>query len=223
MNLPHPINPLPRTAAWALMLALVLVPLLFGIAMACFPPGHCGAEHGYSFSRHVVSDLGRTRLSNGAHNSLSCALFASAMTATGLACALFWLARHTFLSHPTARRVALTCGLAMSVLMAAIGFTPLNLAGKLHDPLTAATAVATALAVLALFMDPSDRLDPPPVKRAWLLLLLAVSALWTALVVLHHERLLAFRPWLPLGQKVLIATFIAWMAHQTALLFKVKQ
>lgn len=205
-----------HTTAWTLALALVLVPLLFGIAMACFPGG-------YSFSKHVVSDLGRTRLSSGAPNTLSCALFASAMTVTGLACARFWLARHTFLSQPAARRVSLTCGLAMSALMAAIGFTPLNLAGELHDPLTAATAVATALAVLALFIDPSDRLDPPTVKRAWLLLLLAVSALWTVLVILHHERLLAFRPWLPLGQKALIATFIAWMAHQTVLLFKVKE
>jgi hypothetical membrane protein len=204
----------PRRAAWALALALVVVPLLFGVAMACFPGG-------YSFSRHVVSDLGRTRLSNGTPNTLSCSLFIAAMTAASLACAFFWLARHTFLTRRAARRVALASGLAMSALMATIGFTPLNLAGSVHDPVTAATAIAAALAILALFADPTDRLERPRVKRAWLILLLLVSAGWTLLVALHHEHVLAFRPWLPLGQKTLIATFISWMVYQTTLLFKV--
>lgn len=209
----HKTSPAHR-AAWALTLALVLVPLLFGIAMACFPGG-------YSFSKHVVSDLGRTRLGNGVPNTVSCALFAAAMTLTGLACAFFWIARHTFLTHPVARPVALACGLVMSVLMAAIGFTPLNRVGAFHDPITAATAMTAALAVLALFADPMDRLEQRQIKRVWLILMLTVSACWTVLVALHHQHLLAFRPWLPLGQKVLIASFISWMAYQTVLLFKV--
>lgn len=210
---------LPRCAAWGLTLALVFVPLLFSIAMACFPPGHYGVTTGYSFSQHVVSDLGRTHLSNGAPNTLSCALFAVAMTVTGLACALFWFARHTFLTHPTARRAVLACGLAMSASMAAIGFTPLNLAEKIHDPITAVTAITAALAVLALFADPTDRLERPLIKRIWFVVLIVVSALWTALVALHYKHLISFRPWLPLGQKTLIATFISWIVYQTALLF----
>jgi len=213
MSLSRPPAPCPRRTAQCLALALVLVPLLFGIAMACFPGG-------YSFSRHVVSDLGRTRLGDGSPNTLSCALFAIAMSVTGISCSLFWLTRHTFLSHPRSRRAALLCGLAMSVLMVAIGFTPLNLAAQLHDPITAATAITAALAVLALFCDPADRLERPRVKRAWLVHMSGVSAVWAALVALHHEHVLAFRPWLPLGQKLLIATFIAWMGYQATLLFK---
>lgn len=208
----HPV--FARRAARGLTLAIVLVPLFFGMAMACFP-------HGYSFSKHVVSDLGRTRLSDGSPNTLSCTLFAVAMTVAGLSCALFWLARRTFLIHLLARRAALVCGLSMSVLLTAIGFTPLNLIGKIHDPITGATALAAALAVLALFADPNDRLERSHAKRGWLILLIAVSASWTVLVTLHHFHLLAFRPWLPLGQKTLIATFIAWMIYQTTLLSKV--
>jgi len=214
---------LTRLAAWGVVAGLVFVPLLFGLAMAAFPAGHHGALNGYSFSKHVVSDLGRTCISNGARNTLSCGLFAAAMALTGAVCALFWLVRSVFLSHSVARRVALTGGVMMSVLMAAIGFTPLNIVAKIHDPVTGATAIAAALAVLTVFMDRTDRLERPVVKYTWLVVMFAVLSIWTVLVALHHEHLLAFRPWLPVGQKVLIATFIAWMAYQASLLFKVER
>ena len=207
-------------AAWCLAAGIVLVPVLFGIAMACFPPGYAGANEGYSFSRHVVSDLGRTHLDNGRPNTLSCGLFALAMILSGAVSALFWIARQLFVRHPLARRSVLVCGLFTSVCLAAIGLTPLDRAAPIHDPITAATAVGAALAILALSADPDTRLQSRYSKRLWLAALMLVTAIWTVLVALHHEHLLAFRPWLPLGQKTLICTFISWLVYQNALLFK---
>ena len=211
-----------RLASFGVLTALFLVPFLFVLAMACFPSGYCGAD-GYSFSKHVVSDLGRTRMSNGAPNTLSCLLFCAAMTLTGFACALFWLVRCSFLRRAGLRHAVFVCGMGMSVSMLAIGWTPLNLVPKLHDPVTAVTAIAAALAILGLFTDSSDWLEKPRGKRIWLVILLSVSVVWSVLVALHHERRLAFRPWLPLWQKILIATFVAWMAHQMVLLFRVQE
>ncbi len=211
-----------RLAAWGVVAGVVVVPLLFGVAMEAFPAGHQGAPAGYSFSRHVVSDLGRTAISNGVRNTLSCAFFGAAMTVTALICALFWGVRSCFLSHSAARRVALYSGLVMSALMAAIGFTPLNISARIHDPITAATAIAAGLAVLAVSADRRDRLECVRLKYLWLGWMLLVSGLWTVLIALHHERLLPFRPWLPLCQKLLIATFMGWMVYQASLLFRVR-
>ena len=199
-------------------LALLLVPLLFVAAMLCFPPGYRDSP-GYSLSRHVISDLGRVRI-EGVPNTCSCALFRAAMLLAATACGLFWLTRPEYLAHPTARRTARVCGLAMSLLLAATGLTPLDRVPRLHDPITAATAATAAAAMLALLADASDRLEHPRVKRGWLLSLFALAAVWSLLVLLHRHRLLAFRPWLPLGQKTLVAAFIAWMAYQSSLLRK---
>ena len=215
--------PILRIAAWSLVAGIVLVPLLFGLAMLFFPSGHCGATDGYSFSRHVISDLGRTRLSNGTPNPVSSSLFAAAMLLTGCVSALFWLARHTFVRNTAARRAALTCGLFASVCLALIGLTPLDRAAALHDPVTGATAIGAALAILALFADSDTRIESRRAKRFWLILLVAVSAVWTVLVVLHHEKLLAFRPWLPLWQKLLITAFVSWLAYQNWCLFRIQQ
>ncbi|HPS08734.1 MAG TPA: hypothetical protein PLG22_14485 [Kiritimatiellia bacterium] len=212
-----------RLAASGMLMSLVVVPSLFALAVACFPAGHCGVSDGYSFSRHVVSDLGRTRLSNGAPNAVSCLLFSSAMAVAGFSCALFWLSRRAFLKGVLARQVALFSGMCMSVSMLAIGLTPLNLVPKIHDPITAVTAVAAAVAILSVYSDGSDSLEKPRAKKIWLVLLAFVSAVWSVLVVLHHERLLAFRPWLPFWQKLLIATFVAWMSGQTVLLFRFRE
>ncbi len=210
-------------AAWSLAAGTVLVPVLFGIAMACFPPGHAGAAEGYSFSRHVVSDLGRTHLDNGTPNTLSCGLFALAMLLTGGASALFWTARRLFVKHPLARRTVLVCGLFTSACLAAIGLTPLDRAAPLHDPITAATALGAALAILALSADSDTRFQSRLSKRLWLAALVLVTAAWTVLVGLNHENLLTFQPWLPLGQKTLIGTFIIWLVYQNMLLFKIRR
>lgn len=127
-------------------------------------------------------------------------------------------ARRTGLRH-----AVFVCGIGMSVSMLAIGWTPLNLVPKLHDPVTAVTAIAAALAILGLITDSSDWLENPRGKRIWLVILISVSVVWSVLIALHYERLLAFRPWLPLWQKILIATFVAWMAHQMVLLFRVRE
>ncbi len=208
-------------AAWALAAGMLLVPLLIGLAMAVFPDGHCGVAHGYSLSRHVVSDLGRTRLSNGAANPVSCALFALSMVLAGGVSALFWWVRQRFVRHPVLRRAALIFGLGASLCLALIGLTPLDRAGACHDPITAATAVCAALAILMLFADADTRFESLRAKRGWFVTLVAVSAVWTALVALHHEHVLAFRPWLPLGQKTLIATFAGWLLFQNMCLFKI--
>lgn len=202
-------------------IGIVLVPALLGAAMACFPPGHAGAKNGYVAQRHVVSDLGRTRLSNGAPNVASRVLFAAAMSVTGLATSLFWLARSGFVVLPSARRAARTFGLLSGASLAAIGFLPLDRVPQVHDPVTAATAVGAALAVLAVLTDPDERFEGRRSKRLWLAAMLIVAAAWTLLVGLHHEKLLAFRPWLPVGQKALIGTFTAWLVFQTVGLFRV--
>lgn len=212
-----------RFAEWSFVAGIILVPLLFGLAMVCFPSGHCGVTDGYSFSRHVVSDLGRTRLSNGTPNPVSSSLFATAMILAGCVSALFWLARRTFVRNRAARRAVSVCGLFTSACLALIGLTPLDRVAALHDPVTAATALGAALAILALFADPDTRFESRPAKRFWLILLVAVSAVWTALVFLHHEKVLSFRPWLPLWQKLLITTFVSWLAYQNLCLFRIKQ
>lgn len=209
-----------RLSAWSLLAAMALVPLLLAVAMACFPGGHSGVAEGYSFSRHVVSDLGRTRLSDGTPNPLSSVLFTAAMLVTGGATALFWRARRLFVRQPLARRAALVCGLVMSAGLAAVGLTPLNRMAALHDPVTAVTAVGGAAAILALFADADTRLESRRGKRFWLVFLGFVAGVWAVLVGLHHERLIVFRPWLPLWQKTLIASFIAWMAYQTFCLLR---
>ena len=193
---------------------------LFGAAMAWFPPGHAGARNGYVAHKHVVSDLGRTRLSNGAPNVVSRVLFAAAMTVTGLATSFFWLARSAFVTRPSARRLARCCGVFSGACLAAIGFLPLDRVPAVHDPVTAATAVGAALAVLAVLTDPDERFEGRRSKCTWLAALLIVAAAWTMLVGLHHEKVLAFRPWLPIGQKALIVTFAAWLMFQTAMLFR---
>lgn len=220
MRTVNPKAPVLRLSVWALLAAMALVPLLLATAMALFPGGHSGVAEGYSFSHHVVSDLGRTRLSDGTPNPVSSALFTAAMLLTGCATALFWTARRLFVRQPLARRVALGCGLVMSAGLAAVGLTPLNRAAAIHDPITAVTAIGGAAAVLALFADADTRLESRRGKRFWLVFLGVVAAVWTVLVGLHHERLIVFRPWLPLWQKTLIASFIAWMAYQTFCLLR---
>lgn len=209
-----------RLAAVCMAAGMVLVPALLGAAMACFPPGHAGAQNGYVAQRHVVSDLGRTRLSNGTPNVASRVLFAAAMSVTGLATSLFWLARSGFVVRPAARHAARIFGVFGGACLAAIGFLPLDRVPRVHDPVTAATAIGAALAVLAVLTDPDERFEGRRSKRLWLAAMLTVAAAWTLLVAMHHQRLLAFRPWLPVGQKALIGTFTAWLAFQTARLFR---
>jgi hypothetical membrane protein len=203
-----------RAAAWSVAAGLVIVPALLGAAMTFFPGGHAGVADGYSFHRHVLSDLGRCRLGNGSANVASRALFTTAMCFAGTVLAVFWTARSFFLSKAGLARVVRICGLLMSACMACIGLAPTDRAPALHDPVTGAAAAAAACAALALLADRNDRLEPRASKRSWLIALLAVATGWTAMVLLHRARILPFRPWLPIGQKALVASFIAWMAAQ---------
>ena len=209
-----------RTAAFGLTLGLVLAPVLLVAAMVCFPAGHAGVAGGYSFSRHVVSDLGRTVLSNGTPNPVARALFVAAMAVSALGTGIFWVGRGWLLEHPAARGAVWICGLAMSACLTGIGLTPLDRAESVHDPITAGAAYTAAGAVLALALEPRDRLERIGAKRVWLAILLPLGIGWAILVALHHAHRLAFRPWLPLGQKTLIAAFIGWLVYQNARLWR---
>ncbi len=202
-----------RVAAWSVAAALGLVPVLLGAAMALFPGGHAGTAGGYSFHRHVLSDLGRCRLSDGSANAVSHALFTTALCMVGAALAVFWTARSFFLSKAGLARMVRIFGLLMSASMACIGLAPLDRAKALHDPVTGAAVATAACAALTLLADRNDRLEPRASKRVWLVALLAVAAGLITMVVLRNTRLLPFRP-LPIGQKALVASFIAWMAVQ---------
>lgn len=206
-------------AAGCLVFALIVVPILFGAAMANFPAGHRGMDR-YTFGQHVMSDLGRTHI-HATPNTRSFVLFMLAMGITGVTLAVFWVSRHFFLVRPAARRTALVFGLLMGACMMGIGVTPYDRVPRIHDPVTSAAAAAGVLAALAIFLDADDRLENRRVKRAWLCCFLLIGFSWAGLIVLHALRKIPLRPWLPGMQMIIIASSIVWMAYQAVRLFRV--
>jgi predicted permease len=145
-----------RTVFLLAMFGCVQFLVLSTAAMFFYPGGtrSDNATSGYSFWTNFFSDLGRTSSHSGASNTVSMALFVTALTLVGIALILFFLAMpHYFRETRTARRLSYagsTFGAISGVCFLGIAAVPSDINLTLHR-LFVYTAFTALLAVVICY------------------------------------------------------------------------
>jgi len=116
----------------------VQFPLLAVLAMLVYPGGTPREPHraGYSFFHNFFSDLGRTLACNGERNFVAATLFGTALTATGLSLAMFFVAFPCLLRGKALPRVlslvGSVAGVVSGLAFVGVAFSPVNVLPGLH-------------------------------------------------------------------------------------------
>ncbi len=127
-----------RTVFLLAMFGCVQFMVLSTAAMFFYPGGtrSDNATTGYSFWTNFFSDLGRTSAHSGAPNTVSMALFVTALTLAGIALILFFLAMpHYFRETRSARRLSYagsTFGVISGVCFLGIAAVPSDINLTVH-------------------------------------------------------------------------------------------
>ncbi len=127
-----------RGVFWLVAAACLQFVVLTAVAML-FYAGGTHAEpmaSGYSFSRNFFSDLGLTETRAGRPNTISAALFFTALTLAGGGLVLFFLAFPQFFTRSLVGKVlswlGSIFGVAAGLCLVGVAFTPANLHGSEH-------------------------------------------------------------------------------------------
>ncbi|MFA5192946.1 MAG: hypothetical protein WC740_19730 [Verrucomicrobiia bacterium] len=121
-----------RALTWA---GIVVTAVLMLAAMFWFPGEGRGGPRGYSFGKHFLSAMGKTRTSVS-DNTISCLIFNGTLIMVGTILVMFWKTRATFLTRPVAKKTVRNCGLTMGLAMAGIGLTPYDIFPHTHNLMT---------------------------------------------------------------------------------------
>ncbi|MBI5685090.1 MAG: hypothetical protein HZC54_08405 [Verrucomicrobia bacterium] len=185
-------------------------------AMLWFPGEDRGIQRGYSFGKHFLSAMGKTRTSLS-DNTVSCVIFNGTLIMAGTILVMFWKARATFLTRPMARTALRNCGLTMGLAMAGIGLTPYNIVPHLHNLMTyAVIAFGVACFGLCLFGS-CQEFESTKSKAGWLTVVVAAGAAQGVFWALASKGIISSRPALPLMQKLFVLLLAAWAGWQSLL------
>ena len=191
--------------------------LLFGAAMLAFPGGHERMADGYSFSRHFLSAMGVTRVSNGTPNLPSCLMFNAALVLVGATFVFFWRARVLLVRNPAARRTLRLCGILMALGLAGIGLTPYDHLPHVHDRMNGLVIVCGGLGFMLCLFFTERRFERWRSRLVWLTVVALAGSVDLAIRWMVHAGHLPERPALPIMQKVFVALLMAWVAWQCVL------
>jgi len=187
--------------------------LSFLAAMYCFPSGDENVRGGYSFGRHFLSAMGKTRVGT-VDNTVSCVLFNGTLVLVGIILAVFWDARALYLARAAQATALRACGVAMALSLAGIGLTPYDHFPHAHDRLTQATLLFGVLSFGLCLVWTRHGFESAGSKLGWLLFLMAAGAAQVVFVTLTSRGILPSRPALPLMQKLFVFMLMSWAGWQ---------
>lgn len=181
----------------------------FALAMYFFPHG------GYNPCKMMLSTLGRT-----AHRRLayptSYYLFTAGLSAAALTTALLIPALATLVKSRAQRSVVTWSGTMVAAGLFAIALVPEDVSNFWHN---AGCLAAVGGGAMLLLVSAYGSRERSVVKRwGWVWWSIALVAVFSAFILAHKYKLLSFSPYVPTTQKMLILTYIAWLAHRVSTL-----
>ena len=216
---------LPRDVQRKLLILCLIGFAMYGIlnllAMVFYPGGTSSdaARRGYSFLDNFFSDLGMVRTYSGAPNTLSSAMFASALVLVGLVLTLFFLLLFTCFPEPSQgkglSRAGAVAGVVSGISCIGIALTPWDRFLQLHMGFAFGLSLSfLAVAVLysaAIFRNPAY----PNTYAIVFIAYFAILLVFVGLMVLGPDiESAAGARVLATGQKVCIYAGMGCMALQ---------
>ena len=201
-------------ARWMTWAGMIAVAVMLTVAMLAFPSPYVSARGAYSFGKHFLSAMGRTRVGS-ADNTISCLTFNSMLVMAAIILAIFWNARSFFIIRPSIQRMVRGCGVAMAVAVAGIGFTPFDLWPHVHDRMTHAVILFGVICFALCLRWSHPDFEDKRAKIAWVAVLVSAGvahALFMALVLQGDMR---SRPVYPIMQKLFVFLLVAWAGWQS--------
>lgn len=199
-----------RALTWA---GIVATAVLLLAAMLWFPGEGREMRGGYSFGRHFLSTMGKTRAGSW-DNTVSCLIFNGTLIMVGTILAVFWKARATFLSQPATSTALRGCGLAMGLTMAGIGLTPYDFFPRVHTLMTHAVIVFGVICFGLCLFGSHREFESVKSKLGWLAILVVAGAAQALFVLLVSKKMISSRPALPLMQKLFVLLLALWAGWQ---------
>ena len=206
-----------RALTWA---GIVVTAVLMLAAMFWFPGEGRGGPRGYSFGKHFLSAMGKTRTSVS-DNTISCLIFNGTLIMVGTILVMFWKTRATFLTRPVAKKTVRNCGLTMGLAMAGIGLTPYDIFPHTHNLMTHSVILFGVICFgLCLWGSPQE-FESVKSKLGWLTIVVVAGAAHGLFVVLASKGIISSRPALPLMQKLFVCLLALWAGWQSFLFGRV--
>lgn len=198
--------------------------------MLLYPGGTFNDQtsQGYSFFNNFFSDLGMTETRNNASNTTSMVLFTAALTAVGIALAIFFIAfAQLFIGEGSSKwlsTLGAIFGVVAGICFIGVAFTPWNLYLEAHN-LFVRWAFRLFLAAVILFIIAAWREKNLPRRFAWVFIVFAV-------VLTGYVLLLTFGPSVQtregqmiqaVGQKIIVYASIMSVLIQALGAYRLKR
>ena len=192
--------------------------LIFGVFL--YAMYVCPISPGYNPFYKMLSYLGRTKI-NGIDYPLCHYLFSFALAASAFVSARFYPVLSCFVKGALQKSIFLWSAALNSAGLLAIAFVPENVDGVFHN--VGCFAAVIGGAVMLLLLTPASNNQRVSGSIRWGLLawgLILVTCFQIALSG-HRYKILPFAPYVPTIQKMLILTFVAWLAYYATVVLRI--
>lgn len=206
-----------RALTWT---GIVATAVLMLAAMFWFPGEGRGDPRGYSFGKHFLSAMGKTRTSVS-DNTISCLIFNGTLIMVGSILVMFWKTRARFVTQSATRTTVRNCGLTMGLAMAGIGLTPYDIFPHTHNFMTYAVIVFGVICFCLCLWGSPQEFESVESKLGWLTIVLVAGVAQGLFVVLVSKGIISSRPALPLMQKLFVCLLALWAGWQSFLFGRV--